>query len=111
MKTTVKVFYNIIKMSTKTSCTDLIKMTLTAIIKVATDNLPQQQKFAISLDAKVCKKLSHEKTALHSTIYIYTHTHMYLTISSFLVKSKTSMIKIWKYCENRREKGKKLQTS
>ena len=36
---------------------------------------------------------------------------MYLTISSFLVKSKTSMIKIWKYHENRREKGKKLQTS
>lgn len=76
MKTTVKVFYNTIKMSTKTSRTDLIKMTLTAIIKVATDNLPQQQKFTISLDAKVCKKLSHEKTALHSTIYIHSHTYV-----------------------------------
>lgn len=107
MKTTVKVFYNTIKMSTKTSCTDLIKMTLTAIIKVATDNLPQQQKFWMLKSAR-----NYHMKKQHSTIYIYTlNTHMYLTISSFLVKSKTSMIKIWKYCENRREKGKKLQIS
>lgn len=106
MKTTVKVFYNTIKMSTKTSCTDLIKMTLTAIIKVATDNLPQQQKFWMLKSAR-----NYHMKKQHY-IYIYTlNTHMYLTISSFLVKSKTSMIKIWKYRENRREKGKKLQIS